>query len=51
MGEIHVLEHPIVGTVRWRAQNEVSGAPIELLDSFEQTNIVKIFIPQLKRAV
>lgn len=48
MGEIHVIEHPIVGTVRWRAQNEVSGAPIELLDGFEQNNIQKILIPQLQ---
>jgi len=48
MGVIHTLNHPIVGTIRWRAQNEISGAPIELLDSFEQNNIVRVFVPQLQ---
>lgn len=48
MAEIHVVDHPIVGRVRWRAQNEVSGAPIELLDGFEPNNIDKILIPQLQ---
>jgi len=44
----HEIQHPIVGAVRWRAQNEVSGAPIELLDNFEANNFVKILIPQLQ---
>jgi len=48
MGEIHVVDHQIVGRVRWRAVNEVSGAPIELLDGFESINIVKVLIPQLQ---
>ena len=48
MGEIHIVEHPIVGTIRWRAAQEISGAPIELLDQFEQNNIDKFFVPQLE---
>lgn len=49
MANIHTLNHPIVGTVRWQAQGkEVSGAPIDLLDGFEQANIVKVLVPQLQ---
>lgn len=48
MGEIHTLNHAIVGPVRWRARSEVSGAPIELLDRFEAKNIIKILVPQLQ---
>lgn len=49
MGEIHTLDHPIVGRLRWRAAGEeVSGAPIELLDGFEQANIARVLIPQLQ---